>query len=207
MKKMVTILTALTAFFICLAMAAPAFSQEYDYARNGGYAGISVIGGSYARFDDELEDQLLSIGYIVNSDTDEAAGFKLYGGYRLGAHFAIEAEFEMLPKADIDIDGFGKLAELQTWVLTGNAKVFPLTGRIQPYALFGLGVMEADLEDSVGLGLNVTETDFAVRFGGGVDFYITANIVASTGIDYVLPTGDVQDIDYVSFGAGIQYRF
>jgi hypothetical protein len=25
--------------------------------------------------------------------------------------------------------------------------------------------------------------------------------------DHVLPTGDVEDLDYVSFGAGIQYRF
>jgi len=45
------------------------------------------------------------------------------------------------------------------------------------------------------------------RFGGGLDFYITESIVASAGVDYLLPTGDVEDLDYVSFGWGLQYRF
>ena len=112
----------------------------------------------------------------------------------------------MLPQADVDIDGLGKIAEIQTWALTGNAKVFVLTGRTQPYALIGIGVLEAELE-FVGAGLSQTESGFAVRFGGGLDFYITENVVASAGVDYVLPTGDVEDLDYVSFGAGIQYRF
>jgi opacity protein-like surface antigen len=169
--------------------------------------GVSVIGGSYTRFDDELEDQLFAMGYIINSDTDDSAGFSLYGGYRIGPHFAIEAEFEMLPNSDINISGLGDILELQTWALTGSGKVFLLTGRTQPYFLAGLGVMEFEVEDTVGAGLSETESDLAFRFGGGLDFYITESFVGSVGVDYVLPTGDVEDLDYVSFGAGIQYRF
>jgi len=203
--KLIT--AALVMIGACFLLASPASSQTYDYARIGGYVGVSVIGGSYTRFDDELEDQLAAIGYIVSSDTDEVVGFNLYGGYRIHPHFAFEAEFEMLPNADQDISGLGKIAELDTWALTGNVKAFLLKGRTQPYALFGIGVMEADLEDSVGVGLDVTETDFAMRFGGGFDFYFTEKILGSIGVDYVLPTGDVEYLDYVSFGAGIQYRF
>jgi opacity protein-like surface antigen len=207
MKLMVATITGLAVISTCLLIPAPAISQADGYARSGGYAGVSVIGGSYTKFDDEVEDQLLVLGYVVRSETDTTAGFKLYGGYRLNPHFALEAEFEMLPEADVDIDGLGKIAELQTWALTGNAKVFPLTGRTQPYALIGIGIQGVEFEDSVGAGLSQTESGFAVRFGGGLDFYITENVVASAGVDYVLPTGDVEDLDYVSFGAGIQYRF
>lgn len=67
--------------------------------------------------------------------------------------------------------------------------------------------MEAEIEDALGLGIRETQTDFAARFGAGLDIYLTENIVLSAGVDYVLPTGDVNDLDYVSFGGGGQYRF
>ena len=193
----------------CLLISTPASSQDaaQDYARSGFYLGAGVVGGIYTEIDDEVEDELLALGYSVDIDTDTAVGFEVYGGYRLHPNFALEAEFEMLPDTDIDLGGFGTFAELESWTLTANAKAFPLTGRVQPFLLLGLGVMDAELEDTVGLGASQSETDFAARFGGGLDFYITENVVFSAGVDYLLPTGDVEDVDYVSFGGGVQYRF
>ena len=154
--------------------------------------GVGAIGGSYTKFDDEAEDQLRVLGYVASIDTDTAAGFELYGGYRLHPNFAIEAAFEMLPEADVDLNGFGTFAELETWTLTGNAKYFLLTGQTQPYVLIGIGAMEAELKDTVGLGLSETESSFTARFGAGFDFYITEYVVASAGFDYLLPAGDVE---------------
>ncbi|MEE8549631.1 MAG: porin family protein [Gemmatimonadota bacterium] len=205
MRFKATRASQLAAIGTWLLISTPASSQ--DYARDGFYAGAGVLGGSYTKIDDELEDALAALGYVASIDTETAVGFELYGGYRFHPNFAIEAEFEMLPKADIDLSGFGTFAELETWTLTGNMKAFALTGRIQPYALVGIGVMHVEVDDTVGLGISETEAGFAARFGGGLDFYITENIAVSVGVDYLLPTGDVEDLDYVSFGGGIQYRF
>ncbi len=53
----------------------------------------------------------------------------------------------------------------------------------------------------------VDETDFAGRVGGGIDIYATENIVVTLDATYVVPTGDVDDLDYLSIGWGVQYRF
>ena len=101
--------------------------------------------------------------------------------------------------------------KIEPWVITGNIKGYVLTGKYQPYLLAGVGVMTAKvkLKNSMGLGLFESErfTDFAARFGGGIDIYMTENIVFTLETDYVLPTGDVEDLDYVSIGWGFQYRF
>lgn len=67
--------------------------------------------------------------------------------------------------------------------------------------------MRAHAKLRQGFGSNETETELAVRFGGALDSYITEHWVANLEITYVHPTGDVKDIDYFSFGGGIQYRF
>jgi opacity protein-like surface antigen len=184
-----------------LLVAAPALSQ--DYARPGFYVGADMVGGSYTEIEDELEDAV-----PVGIDVDTAIGFDAYAGYRLHPNVALEAEFELLPETDIEASGFGTFAEIETWTLTGNAVVYVLTGRIQPFALIGLGVMQAEVEDTVGLGVDEDEAGFAVRFGGGVDIYVTENVAVSVGVDYVLPgDDDLEDTDYVSYGGGAMLRF
>ncbi|MEZ4289522.1 MAG: hypothetical protein R3E53_02875 [Myxococcota bacterium] len=42
-------------------------------------------------------------------------------------------------------------------------------------------------------------------FGGGVDF-TTRHVGLSLDTSYVLPVGDVEDLDYVSVGAGVFFR-
>ena len=46
-----------------------------------------------------------------------------------------------------------------------------------------------------------------MRFGGGIDLYATKNVVVTVGADYVLPFDDLKDLDYISIGWGIEYRF
>ena len=183
-----------------LSAASPAFAQ--DYARTGLYLGIGGLGAYYPEAEDELEDELRSGGL----DVDLTGGFELLGGYRLHSHVAVEGEFELLAKTDVDA-GNNNQSELESWSLTGNIKAFALTGRIQPYAKVGVGVMEAKLKNSTLELPGFERSDFAARFGAGVDFYLNPGIVAYTGLDYVLPAGSVEDLDYLSFGAGIQLRF
>jgi hypothetical protein len=90
---------------------------------------------------------------------------------------------------------------------TANGKLFLATRELQPFLLAGAGALYAHLEDGLGLGLSVSAVGPAMRFGGGVDFYFTESIVVSVESSYVLPFGDVADLDYVSLGFGVQYRF
>ena len=57
------------------------------------------------------------------------------------------------------------------------------------------------------------KTSAAGRAGLGLDLYITKNILVNTEASVVLTTlkkpdvGDVDDLNYMSFAAGLQYRF
>jgi opacity protein-like surface antigen len=97
---------------------------------------------------------------------------------------------------------------LDATTITGNFKFFFLSGRFQPFALLGFGALLLDLDDDTGRSAGGTESNFAMRYGLGLDVYITKQIAASIGASYVLPAGsNIEDFDYVSYGGGIQYRF
>ena len=46
-----------------------------------------------------------------------------------------------------------------------------------------------------------------MRLGGGLDFYLTENVVITAEGSYLMPTGKLDGLDYYSFGVGLQYRF
>jgi len=178
---------------ISLALLSPVFAEDSTtYSRPGFYAGI---GGLYA-----IENFDVDTGVEV----DNAPGFNFRLGYRIIPNFAIEAMGERVDNFELK-NAVG--LEVDTWTGTLNGKVFFLTHRFQPYGLLGLGIMRFYAKLRQGFGSNETETDLAIRYGGGLDSYITENWVANLEITYVLPTGDVKDVDYFSFGGGIQYRF
>jgi opacity protein-like surface antigen len=170
---------------------------EGDYDRNGFYAGGGASLGLDIFMEDELEDAL---GF--NVDVEHSFGANGHLGYRIHPHFSGEVEFEWLDGFKIEDTG-----EIETWIATGNAKGYLLTGSVQPFALLGIGAMRADAEDDLGLGFSDSATDLALRFGVGADLYFSQRFVVDLGVDYVVPTGDVKDLDYVSVGVTLQYRF
>jgi opacity protein-like surface antigen len=121
--------------------------------------------------------------------------------------------------------------ELESLVFTANAKGHLLTGRYQPFVLLGLGFMrmESKSRDETPAARALTavcppdpgdptppcyagnardrRVEVALRFGGGLDFYITENVAMSAEVSYLMPTGQLDDLDYYSFGIGMQYRF
>jgi len=177
----------LGALFACVA--APTDADAQDYARNGPYLGLAGSVGIYTEADG-------------NVDVDEALGLNARAGYRLHPHFAVEGSFEWLSEADISVSG-SRVASLESFTGTANGKAFLLTGRVQPFALIGIGGMGI----TVDRGGSGGESGFAARFGGGVDIYITENFLAAIDASYVLPTGDVDGADFVSIGWGFGYRF
>jgi opacity protein-like surface antigen len=173
---------------ILIATAAPpaAADDAEDYARTGAYVGAGLALG-WESYD----------GSPGGFDT--GIGFDAWGGYRFHPHFAGELEIEYVDRVD--------LGTLNTDLLTftGNLKGYLLTGRVQPFALVGIGVTRVGA--SVGGFGSGDEAGFGARFGGGIDFYVCENVSLGATASYVLATGDIDGFDYVSLVMGAQYRF
>ncbi len=176
---------------ISFALLSPVFAEDSTtYSRPGFYAGI---GGLYA-----IEDFDNTSGF----EFENGPGFNFRLGYRMHPNMAVEAMGERVDA--FDLKGFSGV-EINTWVDTLNGKNFALTERFQPYGLLGIGAMRAEAKVS-GFG-SVDDTDLVFRYGVGIDSYLTDTWVVNLEISYVRPTGDVDDINYISLGGGIQYRF
>ena len=89
---------------------------------------------------------------------------------------------------------------------SGNLKAYLCDCRFQPFALVGIGLSWASV-DVPFLCLAPSATEFAARFGGGFDFYLTENWSLSTTGSYVPNTGSVDGFDWISLVMGAQYRF
>jgi opacity protein-like surface antigen len=168
------------------------------------------------KFERSIRDELSGrAGAPVTVDTDDSLGVNGGVGYRCHRYFSTEMELEWIEGFDTDISqpGVGKIGTLDPdpKTITTNFKGYLPYGRIQPYALAGFGIMFATISanDVSGSGLIVTEKfrSFALRLGGGVDFYATENVVLNIGAEQVIPTGRGKDLDYISVGWGVQYRF
>jgi opacity protein-like surface antigen len=204
---------------VCSSVALTADDEvdKEDFARRGWFVGVA---GSYAinTFEDDAESDFQRVlGPDVNLSVDDSFGFNGRVGYRCHRRFSAEVEVEWLDgfKSDLTQPGFDQLAKVdyEPIVVTTNVKGYLLTGRYQPFLLVGAGAMTADmkLREPVGLaftGLNSeSDTAFVMRFGGGIDLYATENVVLSVDADYVLPLGNLDALDYITIGWGIQYRF
>ena len=188
-----------------------------DFARRGWSVGVA---GTYAFqvFEDDAEmDYRKELGPDVNLAVDNSFGFNARVGYRCNARLSAEVEVEWLKgfASDLTEAGFAQLAnvDFEPVVGTTNVKAYVLTGRYQPFLLVGAGAMTAHtkVREPVGLGFtsvrSESENAFAMRFGGGIDFYATEQVVVSLEGGYVRPLGKLDALDYVSFRWGIQYRF
>jgi len=169
---------------------------------------------------------------------DGAGGFGGSVGYRLAPHAALEIEGEWVAdiKTGFAIDGSGDrgVAEVsEIWTLTANLRIYPLTGRVQPFGVVGLGVNDSrvkvtgasdDLTTTANLSNNTTledvpaefavveegsKLDGAIRVGLGVDVYVTEQVAAEVKTDYVVPFSETEFLatDYLSVRVGVLFRF
>jgi len=203
------------SMILVFAGADPALAQDDDFARNGIYLGVNLAGAWYTEMKDDLKKE---IGGLPSPNpfptetvtVEEPLGLGARVGYRFHPHLAAEVQFQWFANAAvqfIDEDETVTAIKLETLTFTGNVKGYLLAGRIQPFLLVGVGLMSFDAKDELGRGIRTSGEGFAARFGAGVDFYVTPNIVAFAEGDYVLPTGKLDGLDHVVWFVGLQYRF
>lgn len=147
----------------------------------------------------QVSGAVMSPAFSDGISGSNAGGFDLVAGIRGTEWIAGEVQFEL--GTGMDPGGRGGT----NWATTFNARLYPATdrileGRVQPYALIGIGASSVRTETRRELG-------FASRFGGGVDMYLTEDIALTFGASYVLPSGTpVKQYDYVSVTWGVMYR-
>jgi opacity protein-like surface antigen len=172
--------------------------------------------------------------YTFNLDDvdDDAFGFSGRVGYRCHPYISTELQFDWLDDFDgalsenpsgITNEGVDEPdsarkfdLELESLVFTTNMKGHLLTGRYQPFVLVGLGFMRMESKTRGASGGTIPgpppqgsdrTVNLAMRFGAGLDFYITEKVLANAEFSYLLPTGRLSGLDYYTFGIGLQYRF
>jgi opacity protein-like surface antigen len=209
------VLTGLVCTVVALnADKEGAKSGEFD--RQGWYLGAA---GSYAveSFDLEALPDLENAYPFASLSADNSFGFNGDVGYRCHPRLAGEVEVEWLDGFDADLSdpvlGHVASTDIEALAVTANLKGYLLTGRYQPFLLFGGGVIqtESNLQDALAPGIGISniekETEFAFRFGGGIDLYATKNVVVTLDADYVMPFGNLDELDFITIGWGFQYRF
>jgi opacity protein-like surface antigen len=193
-------------FTLMAMIGAPVLAQaeappEYDFGRPGIYAGAGVAVG-FENFDSPY----FAEDYAGFDDYDTPVGFDFWAGYRLIPNLALEVELGYLGGFDLKRTHL----KMDALTLTGNVKAYALTGRFQPFALAGVGMLNWRSEDSSAPSYNESvssETDLAARFGAGIDVYLTEGFALEVKASYVLSTRDLDGSDYIDLIIGGQIRF
>ena len=213
--------TAAAALTLTFGIAASAEEgPEIDYNRLGGYF---QLGGVYS-----FEN------YSGGYDSEGAGGFDFRLGNRLHQYVGIEFQYEFVSERTVIPTTPAAAFQLKvpattvyTHQVTFNFRTYPwsskdagvfheiLSGRIQPYALTGIGVGIWSSPNGDGVG-------FVARLGLGVDFYATEHIVLSLESTYDFSAGGnpiettdsvtggilpVDNLDQISLAFGVAYRF
>lgn len=160
-----------------------------DFTHHGGYFGLGYNQG--------LEDF-----DVAGLTPEDPPGFGVRVGYRGNPYFA--GEFSL----DYNTDFFEEGSSDAAYAGLG-LKHFPLSywrdySRVQPYVTAGLGVMGIDVPVPGG----GSEASLALRYGLGVDVYLTRNLLLfSEFLAHSARDDDLDDLDFYNWVTGFQVRF
>lgn len=168
---------------------------SHDFTRDGGYVQAQ---GLYA-----MED-------FKNNPfkADDSWGFNVGVGYRVAQLFAVEFEIEWVHRYDLKLAG-NTVGDIKTLNIGIPFRLYPLARLFDPGGLanrFQPFIKLAPAWQWVDTSV-LNDGGFVGRMGGGLDIYLTDNVVLTTSAIYNWPTGDIADLNYLSFGGGLQYRF
>ena len=191
---------ALGALILALTPAlAAAEEPPPDYSDPGFY--VAIEGG--AAWTTSLEDDLEEIS-MLPTHVSQSGTVGLRVGYRISRYIAAEFDTEYLTGFDISVAGIG-FEKFDGLAFTTNARLYPITGRFQPYAFFGVGLLHAHADR---LGAH-HDTYFALRAGGGLEAYLTESIFLDAGVVYLAQFGGFSNLalDFVEVRGALGYKF
>jgi opacity protein-like surface antigen len=185
----------------------PAAVVEEDCCANLNRPGWSVgVGATYA-----VEGFQGNLG---RADFGNSWGFNVRGAYRFNEYFAVEGIYEYLNsfEAEGSIDDIAVDAEIWTNTFTVGPKLILPLCWFQPYLAGGIGFVNANADVDIdgrrsGIELTDSNTAFAGRFGGGIDFVVTEHFALYADAGYTMATGDLDELYYFSTGFGAKFLF
>ena len=174
--------------FPLLIVLSAAAALAQDYSRPGLYGQLNGV-VSFDSFDG-----------VPSGTLDSPIGVSARLGYRFDPRLALEGQVEY--SGDF-VDCCG--ADLTSTFITLNGKFYVMQEQIQPYLMAGLGGGFVSASAS-GFG-SADDSGFAVKAGGGLDFYVTESFGLNFEAAYNVGTGDLDDFNYTSLGWGAFLRF
>lgn len=204
------------ALLALTALAAPAAAQVQwkpeDFQKHGFYLegmGVYAIPTEKNALERDANQRLVAdFGPGSSSDVADTFGMNGRAGYRLHPRVGVETQFEWLTDIEIDSRPPGssrQSTKTTVYTVTGNVKGYLLTGRVQPYLIFGAGWMRSRFDPAS--GASQRDDGFAYRGGAGIDLYAIPRLALSLETTYVGTSGGVDNLSYVSIGAGFTLRF
>jgi len=162
--------------------------------RAGPYAGVA-LGGVIEQFD---------LPGDADGESTWTAGLR--GGYRFARYAAVELAYEELGENDLEVSSTD-LGELSGRTFVVQGKGYLLHAPLQPYLLAGIGIIDAELDDSSGLGLGGSETDTVYKLGGGLEAHSGEHLTFFLESAWTKPDGDAEEFEYITVLGGVNWRF
>lgn len=157
----------------------------------GVYLGAALLTQSTNFPDIETKNDTGSIGFNWLYGISVGANFGRY----LGGEVAFQGH-----EVQLVVPGQGSIGEYALYTVMPQLRLrYPmLDGRLQPYALAGLGVSYAEFNDRKppGANLQIDTKDFTVAgaVGAGIDYFVTSNIAVNFEAKYNFARGHVVQI-------------
>lgn len=161
-----------------------------EFSRSGGY-----VGGSLSFAGEEFDE----LDPTTGNDSDDAVGFSARAGYRILPWGGLELAYEQFDEFDVGA------AEVDVKSLMLHGKVYPFTGRLQPYALGGVGYVRGDVDRDTASDFDAS--DFSWRLGGGLDLYLVDFLPLFAEVAYTWPTDKLDDLEFWTASVGAYFRF
>lgn len=202
---------------MALVLLLGGFAAAGEFDDPGGYL---IIGGLTAFEQFQGTD---------DTDISNSMGVELRGGYRFLEYLSAELELDWLSGFDFEVappaisPRTAKLT-IDGGQFTANVKAYLPFGRIQPYGLFGLGLMYGRVRSTYAVTTVCSpywyywycsgayahlgsSTEFLMKYGGGLDIYLTDTYAISLDAAYVQPFGKLDDLRNITFNWGFLIKF
>jgi hypothetical protein len=182
-------------------------AEARGYNPKGFYTAATILSG-YEDFAEKGE-----------ATVRDSWGLGIRVGNRYRNHFAVEADINYLP--DFDVETPDNIFNMSLTSATGNIRAYLTTGRFQPFAYVGAGLIFSSLTldpDYEGGDCTVywwcyqnsqridDETEFFTKVGLGFDYVMSRDMKLSVDVAYNYPTGDLSDFPYTSIGLGVEMK-
>jgi opacity protein-like surface antigen len=210
------------ACLVLITGAASTAEDEIESGRSGPYFGVN-LGAAIPNFSFEY----FATPPPFNSKTTEETSIEVMAraGWRLLPYLAIEGQYEWVREWELKTKDT-TCVKADADIFTGNIRVFAPFDAVHPYLVGGAGagryksrVIQKKFDTfSTGanncavtqnVGLTEDEWELAIRLGGGIDVYITRNVVFNLEASTIYSDDEQlgESFPFVSVSGGLGYRF